>query len=160
MKDVSTQTVGIDLGDEYSQLCVLDSEGEVIEESKVRTTEAAIRRRFAGLEPSLVVLEVGTHSPWISRLLGSLAHECLVANPASLHQRGRKKNDKIDAEKLARWGRSDPQLLEPVRHAGAEVQADMAIVHSRRALVEARTKLINRARGGRSSQAIATQSTR
>jgi transposase len=143
----NTLTIGIDLGDEFSQVCVLDPEGEVIEEGKLRTTEEAFRRRFGALEPCLTVFEVGTHSPWLSRLLQSLRHECLVANPAILHQRGRRKSDRIDAEKLARRGRSQPQDLEPIQHASAEIQADMAIVHSRRSLVEARTKLINRSRG-------------
>jgi len=154
MKNTSTAighqdglTVGIDLGDEYSQLCVLDEEASVVEAGKIRTTEAALHQRFAGLEPCLVVMEVGTHSPWVSRLVASLGHECLVANPAALHQKGRKKTDKVDAEKLARWGRSDPEILQPVQHGGAEIQADMALVHSRRSLIEARTKLINRARG-------------
>jgi len=147
MAKANTLTVGIDLGDQFSQVCVLDEEGEVVEESKIRTTEEAFRRRLAGLEPVLAVMEVGTHSPWVSRLLGSLGHECLVANPASLHRKGRKKSDKIDAEKLARWARADPDMLEPVQHPGADIQADMAVVHSRRALVEARTKLINRTRG-------------
>jgi transposase len=143
----SSLTVGIDLGDTYSQVCVLDADAEVIEEGRVRTTEAALRRRFAGLESCLTVMEVGTHSPWVSRLLEDLGHECLVANPASLHRRGRKKNDQVDAEKLARWGRSDPAMLEPVQHASADIQADMALIHSRRSLVEARTKLVNRVRG-------------
>jgi len=143
----STLTIGIDLGDEFSQVCVLDGEGEVIEEGKLRTTEEAFRRRFGGMEASLAVLEVGTHSPWVSRLVESLGHECLVANPAVLHHKGRKKSDRIDAEKLARPARSEPEELEPIQHASAEVQADMAIVHSRRCLVEARTKLINRSRG-------------
>ena len=92
-------------------------------------------------------MEAGTHSPWLSRLLAELGHECLIANPASLHQKGRKKNDRVDAEKLARWGRSDPEMLAPIQHAGAAIQAEMAIVHSRRSLVEVRTKLINRTRG-------------
>lgn len=143
----STMTFGVDLGDEFSQLCVLDAEGEIVEESRLSTTEAAFRQRFGGIQAGLVVIEVGTHSPWLSRLLAGLGHECLVANPATLHRKGRKKNDRVDARKLARWGRADPDMLEPIQHAGAEIQADMAIVHSRRSLVEARTKLINRARG-------------
>lgn len=147
MKQSNTLTFGIDLGDEYSQVCILDADGEVIEESRLKTTEAAFRRQFAAEEAGLAVMEVGTHSPWVSRLLESLGHECLVANPASLHRKGRKKNDRIDAEKLARRARSDPEDLEPIQHAGADIQADMAVVQSRRALVEARTKLINRARG-------------
>jgi transposase len=147
MKKGSTLTVGMDLGDEYSHICVLDDDAQVIDTGKVRTSEAAMRSRFGGMEPCLVIMEVGTHSPWLSRLLESLGHECLVADPASLHNKARKKNDRVDAEKLARWGRSDPQMLDPVQHAGIEVQADMAVVHSRRSLMEVRTKLINRVRG-------------
>jgi len=147
MAEANTLTVGIDLGDQFSQVCVLDREGQVIEEGKIGTTEEAFRGRMAGMDPCLTVMEVGTHSPWVSRLLRSMGHECLVANPASLHRRGRKKSDRIDAEKLARWARSDPEMLGPVQHPSADIQADMAVVHSRRALVEARTKLINRTRG-------------
>ena len=114
----NTLTIGIDLGDEYSEVCVLDLEGEVSEEGRVKTSEAALHRRFARLEPCRTVLEVGTHSPWVSRLLQSLGHKCLVANPSALHKKGRKKSDKVDAEKLARWGRSDPEMLAPIQHAG------------------------------------------
>jgi hypothetical protein len=40
-------TAGMDLGDKYSRLCLIDTEdGEVIEESRLRTTPEAIRRRF------------------------------------------------------------------------------------------------------------------
>jgi transposase len=31
-----------------------------------------------------MALEVGTHSPWVSRLLKSLGHEVYVANPRQL----------------------------------------------------------------------------
>jgi transposase len=147
MTKPNTLTVGIDLGDEYSQICVLDPEDEVLEEGKIRTTEAAFRTRFEALKPCLAVMEVGTHSPWVSRLLDSLGHKCLVANPAVLHRKGRKKSDRVDAEKLARRGRSDPEDLEAIQHASAEIQADMAMLHSRRSLIETRTKLINRCRG-------------
>jgi transposase len=147
MKKTSRFTIGIDLGDEYSQVCVLDADGDIIDEGKVRTSEAAIRARFGGMKPALTVLEVGTHSPWISRLLEELGHQCLVASPNALHRKNGRKSDRIDAERLARKGRADPEELEPVEHASAAVQADMAIVHSRRSLVESRTKLINRCRG-------------
>jgi len=147
MAKANTLTVGIDLGDQFSQVCVLDEEGEVVEESKIRTTKETFRKWLGGMEEFLAVMEVGTHSPWVSRLLRSMGQECLVANPASLHRSGRKKSDKIDAEKLARWARSDPGMLEAVQHPGADIQADMAVIHSRRALVETRTKLINRTRG-------------
>jgi transposase len=153
MNDVSTGmqqerlTVGIDLGDRYSQLCVLDEAAEVLEDARIPTTPEALRRKFEPLAPCVAVLEAGTHSPWVSRLLESLGHECLVANPAALHKKGQRKSDKVDAEKLARWGRSDPKLLHAIRHGSPDMQADRAVVYGRRALVGARTKLINTARG-------------
>jgi transposase len=40
----------------------------------------AFERRLVGVEPMRVGLEAGTHSPWISRVLGGCGHEVLVAN--------------------------------------------------------------------------------
>ena len=143
-------TAGIDVGDRYSHLCLLDTKtGEVIEESRVSTSPAAIERRFHGCESMRVTIEAGTHSPWISRLLERCGHEVLVANARKLkliYGEG-KKNDKLDAENLARLARLDPKLLAPLKHRGEASQAHLAIVRSREALVGARTKLVNHARG-------------
>jgi predicted NBD/HSP70 family sugar kinase len=35
-------TIGMDLGDRYTQLCVLDGEGTEIETTRIRTTPAAV----------------------------------------------------------------------------------------------------------------------
>lgn len=142
-------TVGIDLGDRYSQVCVLDSSGEVVEEARVATTQAGLKRKLSGLEPSLIVIEVGTHSRWVSVLAKSLGHGCLVANAYRVRRlaEGEDKNDKLDAEALARFARSDPRLLKPIQHRGEQAACDLAVLHSRHALVGARTKLINHVRG-------------
>ena len=58
-------TVGIDLGDEWSQCCCLGECGEVIEEFRVKTTREALRARFGDLKPMVIALEVGTHSRWV-----------------------------------------------------------------------------------------------
>ena len=59
-------TVGIDLGDKYSYLCLLDTDsGEVIEEGRLRTTPEALRRRFCSERPLRIAIEAGTHSPWV-----------------------------------------------------------------------------------------------
>jgi transposase len=112
------RTVGLDVGDRWSQICVLDQEsGEVVEEGRVRTRAAALERRFRG--PRMrVVLEVGCQSPWISRLLGGLGHEVLVANArrVALIHGSSNKSDRVDAESLARLGRYDPKLLRSVEH--------------------------------------------
>jgi transposase len=74
-------TAGLDLGDKYSYLCLIDTQsGEVIEESRLRTTPEAFRRRFCSERPLRVAIEAGTHSPWVSRLLEECSHEVLVAN--------------------------------------------------------------------------------
>ena len=80
IKQEIERTVGLDLGDRWSQLCVLDQEsGEVVEEGRVRTSREALARRFRG-DRQRVVLEVGGQSPWISRLLHGLGDEVLVAH--------------------------------------------------------------------------------
>ena len=40
-------TAGLDLGDRYPHLCLIDTlSGEVVEEGRLRTTPEALRRRF------------------------------------------------------------------------------------------------------------------
>lgn len=68
------QIVGVDISDRDSHYCVLGREGEIAEEGTIRTTPAGFTAQFPGAIRCRIVIEVGTHSPWISRLLrGSLA---------------------------------------------------------------------------------------
>ena len=62
-------TGGLDVSDRYTYVCILNAAGELVDEGRVATTPEALRRRFGGLAPMRLVLETGTHSPWISRLL-------------------------------------------------------------------------------------------
>jgi len=143
-------TVGLDVADQYSALCLLDPLGEVIEEGRVRTSSPALTQRFRSISPCRVILEVGTHSPWMSRLLADLGHEVIVANPRKVRliaERTQKKNDRSDAETLARLGRIDARLLNPIAHRSAQAQTDLAVIRARRGLVAARTLLINHVRG-------------
>jgi len=144
-----TYTVGLDVGDRMSHLALLDEAGEVVEESRIRTTPAALHRRFAAMAPARVVLEVGTHSAWISRLLRELGHEVIVANARKLRfiYQSDDKSDPVDAESLARVGRLDPKLLVPIQHRSAQAQADLALIRSRDLLVRCRAQLISHARG-------------
>ena len=141
--------VGIDLGDRTSRYCLLDEEGVVIGEASTPTTKAGIAKVFGAMARCRVALEVGGHSPWVSRQLEAYGHEVIVANPQNVRLIGEstRKDDRLDARTLARLARIDPMLLSPVRHQGAEAQADLAVVRARRALVRARTMLINAARG-------------
>jgi transposase len=146
-----SMTVGIDLGDKYSHLCLLDTDsGEVLEEGRLRTTPKALRRRFSSeQQPLRVAIKAGTHSPWVSRVLEECGHEVLVANPRKtrLIYSNKRKTDEIDAENLARLARLDPKLLYPLKHRGEDSQAHLAIVRSREVLVGTRTQLVNHVRG-------------
>jgi transposase len=148
-------TAGLDIGDRYSYLCLIDTDdgGEVIEEGRVRTTPEALRRRFASEGPMRVAIEAGTHSPWVSRLLEECGHEVLVANARKLRliYANKQKTDEIDAENLARLARLDPKLLYPLKHRGEESQAHLALIRSREALIGCRTQLVNHVPKERSS---------
>ena len=112
-------------------------------------TEKALTGVFGKMASCRIALEVGTHSPWVSRLLSSMGHEVIVANPhrIKLITQSNRKNDEVDAEQLARLARVDPKLLSPIHHRGEQAQADLAVIRSRAALMRARTMLINAARG-------------
>ena len=142
-------TIGLDLGDRTSRYCILDEAGEVVSEDQLPTSQTGLNTLFAKMASSRVALEVGTHSPWVSRHLAALGHEVIVANThkVKLITQSVRKNDRIDAQQLARLARVDPKLLSPIRHRGAEAQADLAVIRARAELVEARTGLMNCARG-------------
>jgi transposase len=144
-------TAGLDLGDKYTYLCLLDTgSGEVVEEGRLRTTPEAFKRRFASEQPLMrIAIETGTHSPWVSRLLEECGHEVLVANSRKLRliYSNKQKADEVDAENLARLARVDPKLLYPLKHRGEDSQVHMASIRSREALVSSRTQLVNHVRG-------------
>jgi transposase len=142
-------TIGLDLGDRNSWYCVVDEVGQIQLEQRVRTTAKALQEVFGTMPRSRIALEIGTHSPWISRMLSDLGHEVIVANARKVRLIGesRKKDDRLDAQTLARLARIDPELLYPVKHRSAQSQADLTVIRARAGLVRARTGLVNSARG-------------
>ena len=142
-------TVGVDLGDQWSNYCVLGLGGETLGEGQFRTRRQEVGEFFQGLAISRVVIEVGTHSAWVREVIAGLGHEVLVANAQRMEgrKRRRRKNDRIDAAKLARLGRVDPKSLYPIQHRSTEVREDLLVIRVRDSLVESRTKLISTVRG-------------
>jgi len=149
-KEHPLMTAGLDLGDKYSYLCLIDTQsGETLEEGRLLTTPETLRRRFTSERPLRIAIETGTHSPWVSRLLEECGHEVLVANARKLRliYSNKQKTDEVDAENLARLARVDPKLLYPVSHRGEDSQAHMALIRSRQTLIGCRTQLVNHVRG-------------
>ena len=141
-------TIGLDLGDRRSDMCVVDDAGAVQARFQAATTRTGLVKGLRRYPAARVVLEVGTHSPWVSRLLASLTHEVIVANPWRVRRIAGPddKSDRIDAELLARLGRADPQLLRPVAHRGEQAQRDRAVLRVRDGLVRSRSALVTQAR--------------
>jgi len=142
-------TIGMDLGDRNSRYCVLSEEGEILREGQVATTKAGMTDTFGSLGRARIAMEVGTHSPWVSRLLRSFGHEVIVANPrqVKLITESSRKDDRLDAQTLARLARIDPQLLRPIQHRSDKAQGALMIIRVRAALMGVRTSLVSTARG-------------
>lgn len=144
----TSETIGCDLGDKKSEICVLGTDGEVKERTSVRTNRKGMTAFFTRTTAHVIV-EVGTHSRWVRDLLLELGHQVTVANPrrVKLISASDNKTDRHDAELLARLGRVDVKLLAPVEHRESQVQADLAVAKARDTLVATRTKLVNHVRG-------------
>jgi transposase len=142
-------TVGLDIGDRWSRYCVVGVGGTTLIEGKLATTREDLSTGFKSFVNTTIALEAGTHSPWISRFLAGMGHEVVVANPRKVALIGQssRKNDQVDAAKLAMLANTNQQLLYPIQHRGEQAQADLAEIRSREVLVEMRTSAINSARG-------------
>lgn len=141
-------TLGLDVGDRWIHIARVDAAGAHLEE-RIRCSPKVCQQYFERLERCRVVLEVGTHSRWLDRLLTRAGHEVFVANAGRLRSihASRHKCDRRDALELARLGRLDPRILHPIRHRPEEMQEDLCLLHARDALVRCRTLLINQVRG-------------
>jgi transposase len=139
----------LDLGDRFIHYCVLNREGELMEEGRIGNSESALRKHFSKETKMRIAMEASTHSPWVSRLLKSFGHEVLVANPRKIRAitSSESKNDRNDAEQLARFAGCDPKLLSPIEHRSEQRQQDLNLIHGRATLVRARTMIINVVRG-------------
>src|SRR5450432_854171 len=128
-----SMTIGMDLGDKSSRFCCLDKEGTVAEEGSVAMTRKAMLQAFGARPRCRIAVEVGTHSPWVSRLLSSLGYEVIVANArqVKLISQSSRKDDRLDAQTLARLARVDPQLLRPIRHRSEEAQLELTVIRAR-----------------------------
>jgi transposase len=142
-------TIGIDLGDIWSHYCTLNEDGEVVDRGRFRTNPSGVDKRFRDLERVRVAMETGTHSIWVSEQIRELGHEVIVANVRELRaiSHSDRKSDKVDAEKIARYARLDPDILRPVTHRTVAQRETLTLIRARDALVRLRTSTVNSVRG-------------
>ncbi len=140
--------MGLDVSDKKSAVVGVDEAGNVVLRELVATRTPELMKWASSIGPTVMALEAGPHSPWMSRLLSSCGHEVIVANPAKVPSisRSRSKSDWRDAEQLARLARFDRKMLHQIRHRSEETQRDLQVIRSRDATVRARSKLVSHVR--------------
>ena len=138
-------TIGLDLGDKKHAICVLNHAGEIVEERSITNNRETLKRLSRKYPKSRIAMEVGQHSPWISRLFAELGHEVLVANARKLSAiyTSTRKSDQSDAYMIARLARVDPTLLHPIQHSTEQAQRDLLQVKLRDNLVRQRVDIIS-----------------
>lgn len=141
--------IGIDLSDRTGRFCAIDDEGKKIAEGTIALRTPELEKWARSIPPTVMAIEAGTHSPWISRLLARCGHEVIVANPVkvALITKNVQKSDPVDAEYLARLARVDRALLFAIQHRGEQAQIDLQVIRTRDMAVQVRTKLISHVRG-------------
>ena len=147
-RETAAVTVGIDLGDKVSRYCMLDEGGGVVEEGSLLMTESSVGKHLGRMPAGRMALEAGARARWLRDLLVGYGHEVIVANSREFAQKKpHRKNDRNDAERLARKARVDVRELYPVELRSSEQQQDLVRIRMRDGLLRARTLLVNLARG-------------
>ena len=141
--------IGVDLGDTKHAICVTDKHAKVLKEYKISNTREQFCKLAEEYPKALVAMEVGTHSPWISRLLKAYGLTVIVANARKLRAiyQNDRKSDQLDARMLAKLVRVDRELLYPVEHSSEDAQLDFLPIKMRGTLVTQRVNIINSIRG-------------
>jgi transposase len=141
-------TIGVDLGDTKHRYHVLDQAGNEVRRGSLPNTHSALSRLARDYPGARIALEVGTHSPWVSRHLSEAGCEVIVANARKLRAvyENERKCDERDAQMLAKIARLDPDLLHPVTHISKQAMTDRLALSSREQLVDARKRLIQSVR--------------
>jgi len=142
-------TIGLDLSDRVSHFHVLSGGGDTLATGKVRMAQERLAEFFETWRGCRLVLESGTQSAWVSRLGVASGLETFVANAREVHlvNKTLRKSDPNDAHLLADIGRTNIELLRPIKHRSEQAQVDLSKLRARAHLVEIRTDLINFVRG-------------
>ena len=95
--------IGFDLRKVLSQICIITSDGELLE-YRIKTNREHLAELSGERPPARILIEAGTESEWVARYLEELGHEVIVADPnfAPMYatRSRRVKTDKRDARTL------------------------------------------------------------
>jgi transposase len=135
----------IDLHTRYSQIRIVDAEGRVVREQKIRTTAEQLATAFAERGPMRILVESSTESEWVAQTLEAAGHTVIVADPnyAPMYGEVRRKvkTDRRDAAALAEANRRG--WYRAVHRVSATQRARRQVLRSRRQLVQMRSGTIS-----------------
>ena len=147
-------TIGVDVSDKTSKICVMaklpGGERRIVVETTCATTKAGFEETFSKFDRSWpVVFETGTHCRWMDKCFRGIGFKDIIANPGKIPSitKSNKKNDRNDARELARLAIADPEMLHPVFLRDEIFQKMLRYHHARNMLVSQRTQTINQIRG-------------
>lgn len=115
---VSRITVGLDVGDKRIHFEAVDGARQTVRSGSFATSRTELEQALAPFSGAKVILEAGSQSPWMSRVLRAQGYDVLVADPrrVELISKDPRKSDRRDAGMLARMGAAMPELLGSVHH--------------------------------------------
>ncbi len=135
--------IGLDIHTKHITICVLDSDGKVFQRCQVRQVGQmmALLKKLPGRFE--VCFEASTGYGRFFELLTTVASRVAVAHPGLLKLifRSKQKNDRRDAEKLAKLMYLDE--VPSVHVPSADVRAWRELITFRRKLIEKRTRAKN-----------------
>jgi transposase len=134
--------VGLDVHSKVIVICILNSDGKVHERHKVRGVDA-LAAVLLRLPKFAVCFEASCGYGWLHDLLKPLASSVTVAHPGQLRliYRSRRKNDRLDAERLAKLLFLDE--VPTVHVPNARVRAWRQLINCRRKMIAKRTRAKN-----------------
>src|SRR5262245_61787072 len=101
---VSPITVGLDVGDKRTHFEVVNADRQTVAKGSFRTNKTELEGALEPYPGAKVVLEAGSQSPWMSRVLRSRGYHVQVADPrrVELISKDHRKSDRRDTAMLAR----------------------------------------------------------
>jgi len=135
----------IDLHMRYSQIRIVDAEGQVLRERRVMTTAERLVAVFAGVGPVRILLEAGTESEWVAQALEAAGYAVIVADPNYAPMYGelrrRVKTDRRDVAALAEANRRG--WYRATHRVSARQREIRQVLRSRRQLVQMRSGAVS-----------------
>ena len=141
------QYVGMDVHWRQTTICILDENGRRVKTFSVRGPWQAVLEELGRIEGSWAVcFEASCGYGWLYERLKRVAQKVVVAHPGQLRLifRSKRKNDRVDAEKLAKLLYLDE--VPPVYVPSVQVRSWRAIIEHRQKLLQERVRTKNQLR--------------